>query len=50
MSERRFVTTTAQETVALGERLGTLLRAGDALVLTGDLGAGKTQLAKGYKP
>lgn len=47
MSERRFVTTTAQETVALGERLGTLLRAGDALVLTGDLGAGKTQLAKG---
>ena len=47
MSERRFVTHTAEETIALGERLGRLLRAGDVLVLTGDLGAGKTQLTKG---
>ena len=47
MSERRFVTHTAEETIALGARLGALLQAGDVLVLTGDLGAGKTQLTKG---
>jgi tRNA threonylcarbamoyladenosine biosynthesis protein TsaE len=32
---------------ALGERLGALLRAGDLVVLTGPLGAGKTTLAQG---
>ncbi len=37
----------ADETRALGERLATLLRPGDVVVLTGDLGAGKTVLAKG---
>ena len=42
-----FVTSSQEETIALGERLGTLLQAGDVLVLTGDLGAGKTQLTKG---
>jgi tRNA threonylcarbamoyladenosine biosynthesis protein TsaE len=42
-----FVTTSQQETIALGERLGALLQMGDVLVLTGDLGAGKTQLTKG---
>ncbi len=47
MGEKRFVTTSREETIALGERLGSNLRAGDVLVLTGDLGAGKTQLTKG---
>lgn len=42
-----FVTHSTDETIALGRRLGTLLREGDVLVLTGDLGAGKTQLTKG---
>ena len=42
-----FVTTSQEETIALGERLGALLQTGDVLVLTGDLGAGKTQLTKG---
>ena len=42
-----FVTTSQEETIALGERLGALLQMGDVLVLTGDLGAGKTQLTKG---
>lgn len=40
-------TTSAEETIAVGRRLGGLLAAGDVLVLTGDLGAGKTQLTKG---
>ena len=47
MSELRFVTASTEETIALGERLGKELRAGDVLVLTGDLGAGKTQFTKG---
>ncbi|MGB8389011.1 tRNA (adenosine(37)-N6)-threonylcarbamoyltransferase complex ATPase subunit type 1 TsaE [Mycobacterium sp.] len=36
-----------EDTVALGLRLGELLRAGDVVVLSGPLGAGKTMLAKG---
>lgn len=35
------------DTVALGALLGTQLRAGDVVVLTGPLGAGKTLLARG---
>jgi tRNA threonylcarbamoyladenosine biosynthesis protein TsaE len=38
---------TVDDTLALGRRLGLRLRPGDVLVLTGDLGAGKTVLAKG---
>jgi len=38
---------TAEETRAWGERLGGLLRAGDLVVLTGELGAGKTTLTQG---
>jgi tRNA threonylcarbamoyladenosine biosynthesis protein TsaE len=38
---------TAEDTVALGARLGAELRAGDVVVLSGPLGAGKTVLAKG---
>ena len=41
------LTHSQQETIAFGERLGAELREGDVLVLTGDLGAGKTQLTKG---
>jgi tRNA threonylcarbamoyladenosine biosynthesis protein TsaE len=37
----------ADETHALGQRLGALLRAGDVVVLDGELGTGKTVLAKG---
>jgi tRNA threonylcarbamoyladenosine biosynthesis protein TsaE len=35
------------DTVALGAKLGSQLRAGDVVVLSGPLGAGKTVLAKG---
>jgi tRNA threonylcarbamoyladenosine biosynthesis protein TsaE len=38
---------TAEETRALGVRLAGLLRAGDLVVLTGPLGAGKTVLVQG---
>lgn len=38
---------TADATTDLGRRLGRLARAGDLLVLSGDLGAGKTTLTKG---
>jgi tRNA threonylcarbamoyladenosine biosynthesis protein TsaE len=38
---------TAADTIALGARLGSDLRAGDVVVLSGPLGAGKTVLAKG---
>lgn len=38
---------TAGDTTALGARLGEQLRAGDVVVLSGPLGAGKTVLAKG---
>ena len=36
-----------EELIQWGQRLGTLLQAGDILVLTGDLGAGKTTFTKG---
>ena len=36
-----------EDTFALGSRLGAQLRAGDVVVLSGPLGAGKTVLAKG---
>ncbi|MDX6299816.1 MAG: tRNA threonylcarbamoyladenosine biosynthesis protein TsaE [Nocardioidaceae bacterium] len=38
---------TAEDTRALGERVAGLLRAGDLLVLSGDLGAGKTTFTQG---
>jgi len=36
-----------EETFAFGASLGRLLQAGDVVLLVGELGAGKTQLAKG---
>ena len=42
-----LATGSEDETMALGERLGSVLRAGDVVALFGDLGAGKTVLAKG---
>lgn len=42
-----LLTSSAAETQALGRRLGTLLRAGDVVGLSGDLGAGKTVFTRG---
>ncbi|MGG5259450.1 tRNA (adenosine(37)-N6)-threonylcarbamoyltransferase complex ATPase subunit type 1 TsaE [Phycicoccus avicenniae] len=47
MSARRFVLPEVEDTQALGAALGRMLRAGDLLVLTGGLGAGKTTLTQG---
>jgi len=41
------ITKSPEETQELGATLGSLLLLGDVLLLTGDLGAGKTQFAKG---
>jgi tRNA threonylcarbamoyladenosine biosynthesis protein TsaE len=49
LGSRRVLTTRdARETRALGARLAAAARPGDLLCLVGDLGAGKTQLAKGF--
>ncbi len=42
-----FRTNDTEGTIELGRTLGSLMREGDVLILTGDLGAGKTQLTKG---
>ncbi len=42
-----FSTSSAQETFSLGERLGRVLEPLDFVGLTGQLGAGKTQLSRG---
>jgi tRNA threonylcarbamoyladenosine biosynthesis protein TsaE len=38
--------TTPDETATLAQRLGALLKAGDTILLTGDVGAGKTHFAR----
>ncbi len=42
-----LITNGAAETEAVGETIGAQLLVGDLVVLTGDLGAGKTTFAKG---
>lgn len=44
---RELILPTAEDTQTFGKSLGALLRAGDVIVLTGDLGAGKTTLTQG---
>ncbi len=46
--ERRIVSPDPDTTRALAARLGALARPGDLLSLIGELGAGKTQFAKGF--
>lgn len=41
------ITNSAAETRALGERLAGKLKAGDVILLEGELGAGKSELARG---
>lgn len=45
--ELRLRTATADDTIGVGAAIAPLLRIGDVLVLTGELGAGKTTLVRG---
>lgn len=45
--EKKFRTTTAEETRELGRQLGLLAKENMVFTLTGDLGAGKTTLTQG---
>lgn len=45
--EKTLTATTAEQTHALGARLAEVLQAGDLLVLSGELGAGKTTFTQG---
>jgi tRNA threonylcarbamoyladenosine biosynthesis protein TsaE len=47
MTDREWLTASADETTALGRELGARLRAPVLVFLFGELGAGKTTLAKG---
>jgi tRNA threonylcarbamoyladenosine biosynthesis protein TsaE len=50
MSEKptkQILSASPEQTVEFGRVLGRLLQAGDVVLLSGDLGAGKTQLTKG---
>jgi tRNA threonylcarbamoyladenosine biosynthesis protein TsaE len=47
MSTREFITSSEEETIALGRRLAPGLRPPRLVVLRGELGAGKTTIAKG---
>src|SRR5690242_1736306 len=45
--KREFVTSSAEETIALGSKLAPELARGGIVLLRGDLGAGKTTFTKG---
>jgi len=47
MGNRMTVTQSAAETRALGEKLARQLKPGDVVLLEGELGAGKSELARG---
>ena len=42
-----FHTSTSEETIDLGRKIGSLLKAGDVIAMTGTLAAGKTTITKG---
>lgn len=47
MSELKLTSTSAAQTEAIGRSMARVLSAGDVVALNGELGAGKTQLARG---
>jgi len=44
----RLVVNTSAEMEALGKRMGSVAKAGDVIVVTGELGAGKTTFSRGF--
>ena len=47
MSSTKYITRSAEETIALGRDLAATLKQARVVILRGDLGAGKTTLVKG---
>ncbi len=45
---KRFETFSREETQSVGSGLVHILKPGDVVILTGDLGSGKTELVRGY--
>lgn len=45
--KHEFISISREQTIALGKRLAALFNLGDVVLLTGDLGAGKTTITKG---
>ncbi len=43
----QFTTKSAEETISLGKKIGSLLKPGDIIAMTGTLAAGKTTITKG---
>jgi len=48
MNTEEYITHSAEETIDLGRELARILASSRIVVLTGDLGAGKTTLVKGF--
>ncbi len=46
-TKRTFTTHSPEETIALAQKIGALLHAGDMIAYLGDLGAGKTTFTRG---
>ena len=42
-----FITHSPEETIALGKKIGRLLRGGDVIAYVGGLGCGKTTITRG---
>ncbi len=47
MEEKKYITTSAEQTRTIGKELAGFLEGGDSVALYGDLGSGKTTLAQG---
>ena len=47
MIRKEFITDSPEESISLAQRFGKLLRAGDMIAYSGDLGAGKTTFTRG---
>lgn len=45
--KKAYISNSAEETVAVGEKLAKQVKKGDVIALVGELGSGKTVLAKG---
>lgn len=44
----KILTASVEETIRIGEKLGSLVKSGDIICLTGELGTGKTHFTKGF--